>query len=440
MNDLILLGENKYTEFKSLYTKSLLKTVSAYANYHDGIILVGINDQKEIVGIENLDDTRLQIENAINDVIDPRPYYEIEVKQYEQKNVLLIQIFKGDNTPYLYEKKAYKRLDTASVPVDRRALEELILYGKNMTYEMIKAPVQELTFSVLKSKLKERLSLENLSDDLLITLELKSKKEYNLAAALLSDHNPIKNANLQLIAYEGSSVSNIKDRQPLLNVSLLKQFDLGIDFFKKHINQSEIIRDAYRELVAEVPLVAYREALANLIVHRDYSRAVDARVEIFNDRIEIMSPGGLPIGISESEYLSGRISVLRNRIVGDIFYRLQIVEKLATGIRRIKEYYQPYPEEPEFYIEENSITVVLPKINQNKERVASDKNNLPAELSENEIRILSLLAENESMTRQQIEEALNLKKTQTNELIKGLKRSRKLIQVGSGRSTAYKLN
>jgi ATP-dependent DNA helicase RecG len=440
MNDLILLGENKYIEFKSLYTKSLLKTVSAYANYHDGIILVGINDQKEIIGIENLDDTRLQIENAINDAIDPRPYYEIEVKQYEQKNVLLIQIFKGDNTPYLYEKKAYKRLDTASVPVDRRALEELILYGKNMTYEMIKAPVQELTFSVLKSKLKERLSLENLSDDLLITLELKSKKEYNLAAALLSDHNPIKNANLQLIAYEGSSVSNIKDRQPLLNVSLLKQFDLGIDFFKKHINQSEIIRDAYRELVAEVPLVAYREALANLIVHRDYSRAVDARVEIFNDRIEIMSPGGLPIGISESEYLSGRISVLRNRIVGDIFYRLQIVEKLATGIRRIKEYYQPYPEEPEFYIEENSITVVLPKINQNKERVASDKNNLPAELSENEIRILSLLAENESMTRQQIEEALNLKKTQTNELIKGLKRSRKLIQVGSGRSTAYKLN
>lgn len=440
MNDLILLGENKYTEFKSLYTKSLLKTVSAYANYHDGIILVGINDQKEIIGIENLDDTRLQIENAINDAIDPRPYYEIEVKQYEQKNVLLIQIFKGDNTPYLYEKKAYKRLDTASVPVDRRALEELILYGKNMTYEMIKAPVQELTFSVLKSKLKERLSLEDLSNDLLITLELKSKKEYNLAAALLSDHNPIKNANLQLIAYEGSSVSNIKDRQPLLNVSLLKQFDLGIDFFKKHINQSEIIRDAYRELVAEVPLVAYREALANLIVHRDYSRAVDARVEIFNDRIEIMSPGGLPIGISESEYLSGRISVLRNRIVGDIFYRLQIVEKLATGIRRIKEYYQPYPEEPEFYIEENSITVVLPKINQNKERVASDKNNLPAELSENEIRILSLLAENESMTRQQIEEALNLKKTQTNELIKGLKRSRKLIQVGSGRSTAYKLN
>lgn len=134
MNDLILLGENKYTEFKSLYTKSLLKTVSAYANYHDGIILVGINDQKEIIGIENLDDTRLQIENAINDAIDPRPYYEIEVKQYEQKNVLLIQIFKGDNTPYLYEKKAYKRLDTASVPVDRRALEELILYGKNMTY------------------------------------------------------------------------------------------------------------------------------------------------------------------------------------------------------------------------------------------------------------------------------------------------------------------
>ena len=196
MDALILLGENKYIEYKLVYSKSLLKTVSAFANYHDGVIIVGINDQKQIVGVKNPDELRLNLENTINDGIDPRPYYEIEVETYAGKDVLLIRVYKGDNTPYFYDKKAYKRLDTASVPVDRRALEELILYGQNMSFDMMKAPEQSLSFSVLNNQLKNQLNLKQVSDDLLITLELKVKGQYNMAAALLSDQNPIRQATL----------------------------------------------------------------------------------------------------------------------------------------------------------------------------------------------------------------------------------------------------
>lgn len=438
MDALILIGENKYIEYKAVYSKTLLKTVSAFANYHDGVIIIGIDDDKQVVGIKDPDGLRLNLENTINDAIAPRPYYEIEVETYDGQEILLIRVYKGDNTPYLYDKKAYKRLDTASVPVDRSALEELILYGKNMTFDMMKSPEQNLVFSVLNSHLKSRLNLHQVSDDLLITLELKVKDHYNMAAALLSDDNPLHQANLQLIAYDGTGVAAIKDRQTLTKQSILKHFEQGMAFYQKHINQSEKITAAYRETIAEVPLVAYREAVANLIVHRDYSRPVDGRIEIFADRIEILSPGGLPIGINESEYLSGRISVPRNRIIADIFFRLHIIEKLATGIRRIKEYYQDYQVEPSFLIEENSITIVLPKVNQNRNSQHIDTANR-IDLTPNEKRIIELLKTHKSMTRRELETALDLKKTQTNVLIQRLKVNRLLIQVGGGRGIKYQL-
>ncbi len=437
MDALILLGENKYIEYKAVYSKTLLKTVSAFANYHDGVIIIGIDDHKQVVGIKDPDGLRLNLENTINDAIEPRPYYEIDLETHDGKEILLIRVYKGDNTPYLYDKKAYKRLDTASVPVDRSALEDLILYGKNMTFDMMKSPEQNLAFTVLNSQLKSRLNLHQVSDDLLITLELKVKDQYNMAAALLSDDNPLHQATLQLIAYDGPGVAAIKDRQTLVNQSILRHFEQGMAFYQKHINRSEKITDAYRETIAEVPLVAYREAVANLIAHRDYSRSVDGRIEFFADRIEILSPGGLPIGINESEYLSGRISVPRNRIIADIFLRLHIIEKLATGIRRIKEYYQGYQEKPDFLIEENSITIVLPKVNQNKNRQHLDSNRL--DLTPNEIRIIELLKTHKSMTRRELETALNLKKTQTNVLIHQLRANRQLIQVGSGRGIRYQL-
>ncbi|WP_303871066.1 RNA-binding domain-containing protein [Acetobacterium wieringae] len=438
MNALILPGENKYVEFKADYTKTLLKTVSAFANYHDGIILIGIDDNRQLVGVKNADQMRLNLENTINDAIDPRPYYEIAVETHEGKDVILIRVYKGENTPYLYDKKAYKRLDTSSVPVDRSAFEELILYGKNLTFEMMKSQDQDLSFSVLNRQLKKRLNLRNITEDLLITLELKVKDQYNNAAALLSDNNPIKYSTLQLIAYNGTGVSEIKDRQTLTNQSILQHFDEGIDFYHKHINQSEIIEGAYRETRAAVPLVAYREALANLIVHRDYSKNTESRIEIFADRIEIISPGGLPIGINEEEYLSGRISVPRNRIIADIFLRLHIIEKLATGIRRIKEYYQNYPVEPVFRIYENSISVMLPNVDK-KSQGDLLKNKYMDQLTLNEQKIVQLLKKNDIMTRREIEQELDLRKSQTNEILNQLKAYHLLIQVGSGRSTAYKL-
>lgn len=437
MDPVLLAGESKLIEYKRDYSKTILKTVSAFANYHDGKIIIGIDDQSSIIGIENADEVRLNIENSINDNLEPKPFYEFETKKYDGKYIVIITVYKGDHTPYTVNQKAYKRSESSSVQVDRFAYEELILAGRNQSFGVLYSSFQELEFTTLELKLKKLLNISSLSQDLLITLGLKVKGKYNNAATLISDNNPVNSSTLRLIAYRDNTVKEIKDNQTVSNVSLLTQFDICMDFYKKHINTSEIIKGAYRKTVEEVPLVAFREAIANLIVHRDYSKKIEGRIEIFNNRIEVFSPGGLPIGILENEYLDGRVSLPRNRIVADLFLRLKIIEKLATGIRRIKEYYQDYEAKPVFKVTENSITVILPKVvnGEYDHQIESlEKLNL------NEHLIYNLLRANGAMRRADLEVELSLKKSQTVDLLNNLRAYKLISQIGNGRNTKYVIN
>ena len=133
----------------------------------------------------------------------------------------------------------------------------------------------------------------------------------------------MESAVIQLVAFSDKGVSRIKDRTSLKSRSLISQFDDCMLFYHKHINIGEIIESAYRRTIEDVPYIAYREAVANMLVHRDYKISVDSRIEFFSDRIEVVSPGGLPLGLLEEEYVEGRISKARNKKVADMFLRLK---------------------------------------------------------------------------------------------------------------------
>lgn len=437
MEKILLQGESKFVEYKLEYTKTILKTVSAFSNYHDGHIIIGVNDRGESVGVKKPEETRLSIENAINDNIEPKPFYEIYDEMYEGKTLVILKVYKGDYTPYSVNQRSYKRMDTSTVQVDKHAFEELILQGRNLSFEELSCEVQKLDFQLLGSKLKNILNIHELSVDLLITLGLKVSEKYNNAAALLSDLNPIDNSVIQLIAYTSDSVIKIKDRQTIEHTSVLKQYEICMDFYRKHINIGEIIDGPYRKTVEEIPLVAYREAIANAIVHRDYSRKGDVRVEVFSNRIEILSPGSLPIGLTEEEYCEGRISIPRNRILADIFLRLKIIEKLATGVRRIKEHYRDSDDKPKFSVTENSVLVVLPKIGLNKSLNEYTVTTRLDRLSNKERRLYKSIKLHGSMKRVDIEKELGLKKSQTIEIINKLRTINLIAQIGNGASTKY---
>ena len=117
---------------------------------------------------------------------------------------------------------------------------------------------------------------------------------------------------------------------------------------------------SYRASTEKIPEAAFREAIANALIHRVWDADSQIRVLMFDDRIEIISPGGLPSGITVDEYLGGKISVLRNRNLANVFYRLGFVEIFGTGVTRIKQLYEGNLEKPDFEVSENTIKIELP--------------------------------------------------------------------------------
>ena len=136
----------------------------------------------------------------------------------------------------------------------------------------------------------------------------------------------------------GENISIIQKRSTFENISVLEVYDKAIDVFRDYY-QYEVIQSADRQKIEKIPEAAFREAIANALIHRVWDVDSQIRVSMFDDRLEIVSPGGLPSGITEEEYLSGKLSVLRNRNLANVFYRLGFVEMFGTGITRIKQLY-----------------------------------------------------------------------------------------------------
>ena len=414
------MRENKRLEYKeNMESGTFLKTISAYANYGGGKIIFGIADDGTVKGISKPEEACLNLENKINDSIKPVPEYSIEIGE---DSTIILSVCEGPYKPYLYKGKAYKRYDSATIEVDRLEYGRLILEGQNQSYEELPSSMQELTFDRLEEELKESLGITSLNEDILKTLELYSEKRgFNNAAALLADRNQFP--GIDMIRF-GSSIDEIMDRATFEHMSVLAQLSSCIEMFQTYY-QYEKIEGMERKQIDKIPEKAFREAIANALVHRAWDVRASIKISMFEDRIEISSPGGLPAGIGREEYLNGQISVLRNPILGNVFFRLKYIEKFGTGIMRINRSYSNALEKPSYQIFENSIQVVLPVI-------ASDE-----ELSEKDKKILDIIRDKGTVSRSEIEKLAGTGKDSTIRSLNLLLKKHIIEKTGAGRGVKY---
>ena len=336
-------------------TNSFLKTVSAYANYEGGTVLFGIDDDGRAVGLSDPKQVCLDIENKINDSISPQPDYSLAVN--DSDCAVALRVRPGRSKPYFYKGKAYKRNDTSTIEADRLELSRLILEGCNTTFEELPAERQELQFEALGKAMTEQLSLDSFSCDTLKTLGLLSADgRYNNAAALLADENDFPGID---IAVFGESINIIRQRKTLDRRCVLRQIDEAMEMFDAQYCYEEI-EGLYRKKHEIVPRESFREAITNAVVHRTWDVPAHIRVAMFEDRIEVTSPGGLPAGLTPDEFLADKASVRRNRILAEVFLRLGLIEAFGTGIARIRESYSTSNRKPTFDITPNVIAVTLP--------------------------------------------------------------------------------
>ncbi|MDD2583123.1 MAG: putative DNA binding domain-containing protein [Desulfuromonadaceae bacterium] len=421
-----MFEREKYNvEFKEKITKSFLKTVCAFSNYNDGQIIFGINDNAEVVGIDVSDDTLLKIENMINDSIEPVPSFKIEIKNYYNNTIIILKVAKGKNTPYYYNKKAYKRSNTLTIEVDRLELNRLILEGVNLNYESMQSTNQDLKFSVLEKALVNELGIERINLDILKTLSLYNKEGfYNIAGNLLSDITDNENKGIDIIKF-GKNLNQILFRRTLNKTSILDQYYKAIEIFETNYQIEEI--NGYNRFKKElIPKEAFRESIANAIVHRVWDVESPIKISMFEDKIEINSPGSLPSGISEVEYLRGSMSLLRNPIIASVFFRLNIIEKFGTGISRIIDSYNDSITKPSFNISTNSVAITLPLID----------HDIP-NLNKDELLVYKELKNNVELTRSEIEIALGYNKSKTTRILKKLTDKNLIKRFGNGPKTKY---
>ena len=416
------MRETATLEFKQQLSKSYLKTVSAYANYGTGKIIFGIADDGTPVGLTDPQDTCLRVEHAINDSIDPVPRFELAIEG--DTRTVTLTVHEGPDKPYLSSGRAYRRTDTSTVEVSRLEYGRLVLTGEHVSFDALVAKEQDLAFGHLEKELASKLGLKPLDQNSLISLELMTPSgEYCNAAALLADSNHFPGID---IARFGESITIINARHTFEHMSVLEQMQRTLEVFDTYYAYEEIVGF---ERIAKtlVPREAFREAIANALVHRCWDVRANIKVGMFADRIEITSPGGLPAGITEELYLAGGPSVARNPILANVFFRLGHIERFGTGIPRILDEYAHETVSPSFALRDSSITVMLPVTV--LENVTLD-----------EEAILAVLAKGSALTRSQISEKTQLSKSKAIRTLNALVEKGLVTKVGEGRSVRYERN
>ena len=416
------MRETRILEFKETVTNTFLKTVSAFSNYDGGEILFGVDDDGNIKGLSDVKQACLDIENKINDSISPQPNYTLEIQNNEK--TIKLSVKSGLQKPYLYKSKAYKRNDTATIEVDTLEFSRLVLEGKNIRFEELPCKDQELSFKILQSNLKEKIQIETFNKDTLKTLNLYDDANgFNNAAGLLADKNHFP--GIDIVKF-GENISIIQKRITFENTSVLGIYEKALSVFRDYY-QYEVIQGADRKMVEKIPEAAFREAIANALIHRVWDVDSQIRVSMFDDRTEVVSPGGLPSGITEDEYLSGKLSVLRNRNLANVFYRLGFVEIFGTGITRIKQIYSEASVKPSFEVSENAIQIVLPIYEEN------------ANLTEDEKVVYKLLSKNMLKSMSEIAPYISFGKSKTTKLLKDMEQKGVITIEGKGKGTKYRI-
>ncbi len=469
--EIINKTEGRRLEFKEhLPTKAdLCKTVVAFANDAGGEIFIGIkNKPREIVGVseENLTAIEEQISNIIHDNCYPIILPDILFINFQGKHLIVVKIYKGSNPPYFIktkgkEKGTYIRVGSTNRVANEEIIRELERQKQNISFDSLPVyskKVKELDISLFRKHFEDKTE-EKLTKTIMKKLNLiikEQNKEFPTNALVLLSGDKIRKelfpyAKIECARFKGNVPSDFID-QKSIDEPLSFQAEEAYKFVLRHISKGSTYEGVYRKDRWEYPVIAIREVIRNAVIHRDYSlTGKDIKIAIFDDKIEITSPGKLMPTIDFNDMESGQ-SDIRNKVLAPVFKKLGIIEQWGNGLRLIAEELKKYPEirmewsEPGF-----AFRVTFVKINyeQQKEKektvVANDYDRLRPittdydRLTLEEKKVLLFLLENEKVSRKDVVNLLGVKETKAKEIFNILINKKLIERKGKGRSTYYVL-
>jgi len=429
-------GEGLKIEFKESFdAKSSAKEIVAFANSEGGRIFLGVDDQRKVKGIEINNRLKSQIQDIARNCDPP-----IKIDFEEINDVLVIDVFEGENKPYQCSAGFYLREGPNSQKLSRDEILKFVTRAGKIKFDEQTNESFKFPQDFDEDKFKDFLKKSDISSkdirDVLINLSLavkrKNKLIFNNAGILLFGKNIerfVKQNFIYCTLFKGKERVNIIDRKEFKS-DLLTNYLEALNFLKKHLKLSYVIEGGGpRKEILELPEEALKEALINSIIHRDYfETGFGVNVEIFDDRVEITNWGKLLFDAKEL----GKVSIPRNPLLFDLFHRLNMIEKAGSGINRIKQLVKERNlkvrfESKDFFrvIFERPATAFKEAVEKTVEKTVE--------------KILQLIRENSKITQEELSEKTGLTRRGIEWNLAQLKQKRVLKRVGADKGGYWKV-
>lgn len=431
-----MIESEKY-EFKSEYTDNILKSVVAFANSEGGKILIGVDDNGKTVGLKNIDECYTRVTNSIRDSISPDITMFIKYTVNEKDKTIEVAVSEGTNKPYFLKSKGmrpegvYVRQGATSAPASVEKIRQMIKLSEKESFESGRALNQELHFTEATNEF----SIKNVEfgESKYVSLGVLNPDDglFTNLAVLLADECE---HTIKVAIFDGNDKKTFKDRKEFTG-SLFKQLRNCYEYLELCNHTAATFEGLDRIDREDYPASALREALLNALVHRDYSFSGSIMINVFDDKIEFVSLGGLVSGLSKEDILRG-VSQTRNKNLANVFYRLKHIEAYGTGIQRIYDLYADDSVQPDIIITDNTFTMVLPNRNSATE---TEKKVISTSATAQEQIIIDYIKDNGSITDDEIQDMLDIKKSRAYNIVKSMKDKGVLVTKGRGNDKKHYL-
>lgn len=462
--DEIKLGESENVEFKSELpgkSEKYIKTIVAFANTSGGKLIIGVKDgTREIIGVQLEEIPTLidKITNVISDMVTPQLIPAITSAQIEDKNIVIIEIFPGATRPYYIsslgqENGTFVRANATTRLADAIMLKELQLQGRNQSYDETILPEKDLDPKAVKnlcddmqkhivtalrergeSPVEKEITITNL-ENWAIVKRVEDKLYPTVAFDLLTE-NTQRFAKIQCGLFKGTDRVVFLDKREYAG-PIYEQIEEAYRFVLKHINLGAEINGLYRKETYELPPSAIREAIANAVTHRNYMERACIQVCVYDDRVEITSPGMLYGDLTIDMIKRGRTRI-RNAAIAEAFGRMYVIEGWGTGIRRMIDACKEYGVQEPVFTEVGTDFRV--EFFRKTLSVRTDRtDNRTENLTQKQEQIIALIRDNPEISTTAMAKALSCSRSTVSEAIKELKNKKIVERVGSDRKGYWKI-
>lgn len=448
-----LIGEATAYDKKEMFErnkpKSWLKSVSAFANGEGGVLVFGITDDDEIVGLANAEEDAECISEAIKTKPDPIPVIDLQFREVDRKKLIVLCVMSGQETPYYYigdkQRLAFVRIGNESVVADRVQLKSLVMKGSGRTLDGLPSSYrfEDMAFSKLRSVHYKRLQRSFEDSEFASWGIIDENGKLTNAGALLADESPMRQSRIFCTRWNGLDMTS----------------GLGEAIDDVELEGCVIGQPDYPER-------AVTEAIANAIIHRDYMQmGSEIHVDMYDDRLEVYSPGGMMDGSVIQELNPMTVpSKRRNPLLADFFNRLGLMERRGSGMKKIINAYKQYEHltdyrSPEFTSNASEFHVVLWNLNhvsvekidntqiEKFTKAPEEFTKAPEEFTKEFTKefvkasrqIYKLISQNSHINVDQMSESIGLSSRQIKKYMRRLQDLKKIARIGGRKAGEWKI-